>query len=211
MKGKFIVLEGIDGCGKDTQQDLFLEYLKKNGEIENWVFVQVLDEKTDKGKRLRETIFNKDYKWETKAEICLFYADRFEMMVKIGEALESGKNVLCNRFELSQYAYQVSGKQREDLREFSDYMTSLVQEKYQPDLYILFDISSQESQKRKLLRTKEIGIFEDYYDNAKADFMERVILSYKTEIQKYDHVIINGEQSKEKVFEDTLQAIKKIL
>ena len=53
--------------------------------------------------------------------------------------------------------------------------------------------------------------FEDYYDDAKADFMERVITGYKTEMENFPHKIIDGMQSKEQVFEDTVKAIKEIL
>ena len=33
-KGKFIVLEGIDGCGKDTQQDLLQKYFVDNNTLD---------------------------------------------------------------------------------------------------------------------------------------------------------------------------------
>ncbi len=204
-KGKFIVLEGIDSCGKDTQQDLLKEHFP------DFVYIRVLDESKEKTRKIREVIFNKDFRYETESEIYLFYADRFEMIKEIGEAIESGKNVICNRFELSQYAYQVYGKQREDLRELSDFLSTRLQKDYKPDLQILFDITPEESQRRKFTRTNTTGKFEDYYDNAKKDFMERVIIGYKTEIKKFNHVIINGEQSKEKVFEDTLKAIEEII
>ena len=213
-KGKFIVLEGIDSCGKDTQQDLLQEYFNRPENIEKYgefVSVRVLDEQDKKQKRIREIIFNKDFRFETEAEIFLFWADKFEMLKKIKYAVENGKNVLVNRWELSNFAYQIFGKQKEDLREISETIRKFIEKDLQPDLYILFDISPEESQRRKFIRTQTNGKFEDYYDNAKKDFIERVIKGYKTEIQKFSHVIIDGEQSKEKVFENTLQTIKNIL
>jgi dTMP kinase len=213
-KGKFIVLEGIDGCGKDTQQDMLSEVfnhpenLEKYGEFVN---VRVLDEGDEKQKRLREVVFNPNFRFDTNAEIFLFWADKLSMAAKIKEAINAGKNVLVNRWELSQYAYQIYGKQREDLRDITEKVGAFIEKDMKPDLYILFDISPEESQKRKHVRTGETGKFEDYYDNAKADFFERVIYGYKTEIKKYPHVIINGEQSKEKVFKDTKDAIEKCL
>jgi dTMP kinase len=214
-KGKFIVLEGIDSCGKDTQQDLFMEYISnKNPDNllkENFVFVRVLDENDEKQSRLRGVIFNKDFRYDTNAEIFLFWADKLEMLKKIKEAVTLGKNVLVNRWELSQMAYQVYGKQREDLREISETVRSFIEKDIKPDLYILFDITPEESQRRKFVRTETTGKFEDYYDNAKKDFFDRVINGYKTEIKKFPHVIINGEQTKNQVFEDVLEAIKNIL
>lgn len=204
-KGKFIVLEGIDSCGKDTQQDMLQKHFP------DFVYVRVLDEHKPKTKKLRDTIFNKDFRYEDKAEMLMFWADKVEMMKEIKEALDSGKNVICNRFELSHYAYQIYGKGHEELRAFSDFISHDIQKDYRPDMYILFDISPEESQRRKFQRTSATGKFEDYYDNAKKDFMERVISGYKTEITKYNHVIINGEQTREDVFSDVLKAIQTII
>jgi dTMP kinase len=210
-RGKFIVLEGIDGCGKDTQADFLVKYFRENNLQENFIFVQAIDEKTEKGKMLREIIFNKNFKWTTIPEMLLFWADKFELVLGIEKSLNEGKNVVANRWELSNLAYQIFGKQREDLRGFAELMRDKLEVDVKPDLCILFDISPEESQRRKHTRTEEVGKFEDYYDNATADFMERVRFGYKVEIQKYVHVIINGEQSKEKVFEDTVRAIETIL
>jgi thymidylate kinase len=167
----------------------------------------VLDEGDEKQKRLREVMFNPDFRFDTNAEIFLFWADKLQMLVKIKKAINSGKNVLVNRWELSQYAYQIYGKQREDLRDITEKVGAFIESDIKPDLYILFDISPQESQKRKRVRTGETGKFEDYYDNAETDFFVRAINGYKTEIAKYPHVIINGEQSKVKVFQDVLGAV----
>lgn len=208
-RGKFIVLEGIDSCGKDTQQDMLQKYFEEQGIP--FVSIRVLDETDKKQSRLREVVFNKDFRFDTNAEIFLFWGDKFEMLAKIKEAVEAGKNVLVNRWELSQFAYQVYGKEREDLRDISEKVGEFLQKDLKPDLNILFDITPEESQRRKFVRTQSTGKFEDYYDNAKKDFIERVIKGYKAEIQKLPHVIVNGEQSKEKVFEDTLDAIKKII
>ncbi len=207
--GKFIVLEGIDSCGKDTQQDLLQKYFEEqNIHFES---IRVLDEHDEKQSRLRTVIFNNDFRYSTDSEIFLFWADKLEMMSKIKKAVESGKNVLVNRWELSQYAYQIYGKQREDIRDITEKVGSFLEKDLQPDLYVLFDISPEESQKRTHVRTETTGKPEDYFDNAKKDFMERVIHGYKTEIKKFNHIIINGEQTREKVFEDTLAAVNLVL
>jgi dTMP kinase len=205
QKGKFIVLEGIDACGKDTQQELLREHFP------NFIFVNVLDSKKSWTRKLREVMFASEYKWPTMSEILMFYADKHEMMKDIGEAIESGKNVMVNRWELSQYAYQIYGKQREDLREITDILTKNLEQKHKPDLYIYFDISISESQKRIAIRNGADYTKQDYFESQKKDFFERVIVGYKTEIQKWPNVIINAEQTKEKVFEDVLKAVKEIL
>lgn len=212
--GKFIVLEGVDCCGKDTQQDKLKDFFnqeKNLKEYSEFIFVQAIDEKTLKGAKIREVIFNKDFKWNSLSEMLLFWADKFELIQEIENNLNKGINVLANRWELSNLAYQIEGKQLDTLRPFAESMRDKLEENIRPDLYILYDISTTESQKRKHSRTEMTGKFEDYYDNAKADFMNRVIKGYKNEIQKYNHIIIDAEQSVDKVFEDTLRAVKGVL
>ncbi len=203
-KGKFIVLEGIDGCGKDTQSDLLKKHFEGNN---NFYFTRAPGGTGIGTQKIRELIFNKDYVFSDLAEVLLFYADRAELMnTEIVAKLDSGVNVICNRFELSQYAYQIYGKQKENMREVTDWLTEKIIGKYQPDLYIYYDITVETSEKRRGGRSEN-----NQYEQKKKDFFERVIVGYKKEILNFNHVIVNGEQSKEKVFEQTLAEILKII
>ncbi len=210
MRGKFIVLEGIDGCGKDTQIDLLKNFVLENNLQEKFYFTRLPGGTNEWTQKIRSLIFNEEYRFSDKAEAFLIYADRAEVMEKeILKNLNEGKNVICNRFELSQYAYQIYGKEREDLRWLTDWLMNAVVGESQPDLYIYYDISVTESEKRRINREKEIG-GGNYFDQKKKDFFERTVLGYKIEIQKYKHVVINGEESREVVFQNTLQEIKKL-
>ena len=42
MKGKFIVIEGIDGCGKTTQIDELSKWLPNSGLLKKEVFLENL-------------------------------------------------------------------------------------------------------------------------------------------------------------------------
>ena len=201
-KGKFIVLEGIDGCGKDTQQKLLRE------KFSDFVYFHVLDEHKKHTNTLRDAMFNSGVRWTTLSEMLMFWADKFEMIQQIKKCVDEGKNVVMNRWELSNLAYQIWGKQNKDLEEFARFMQQKLDSTLKPDLYIFYDISVDESSRRKAARNGLGYDRTDYYEDQKRDFFERVIAGYKTEIQKYSYAIINGEQSKEKVFEDTVRAIK---
>lgn len=209
-KGKFIVLEGIDGCGKDTQQDLLESYFKTTP-LQKFEFFHVLDEDIKHTNTLRDAMFNCGYRWDTMPEMLMFWADKFEIILQIKKNIEEGKNVVMNRWELSNLAYQIYGKEKREHEDFARMMLAKLDDILKPDLYILFDISVEESGKRMAIR-KGLGYDRnDYYESQKKDFFERVIKGYKTEMENYSHVIIDGQQAKEKVFEDTLEAIKNIL
>lgn len=161
MSGKFVVLEGIDGSGKDTQVGLLKQFFASEGEKEmeegekvySWnnqefVFVQVLDEDFPETSELRQVLFGKGKRFVTWAEIFIFWADKFQMLYKhILPNLEKGRTVIVNRWEVSQMAYQVHGKQNESLREISLQMRNKLDEVTTPDLHIFLDVSIEESKK----------------------------------------------------------------
>lgn len=203
-KGKFIVLEGIDASGKDTQEKLLQEHFP------DFEFFHCLDESKKHTNTLRDAMFNCDYRWTTLPEMMMFWADKFEIAYQIKKALNEGKNVVMNRWEVSNLAYQIHGKQNEEMREWAEYMREKLDEEIKPDLYIYFDVMVEESGKRMSAR-KGLGYDrDDYYESQKKDFFERVINGYKEELKKYTSVVIDGMQTKEKVFEDTLSTISNL-
>lgn len=43
-RGKFIVLEGLDGCGKSTQTKMLIEQLEKEGQRCNFIHFPILEQ-----------------------------------------------------------------------------------------------------------------------------------------------------------------------
>ncbi len=111
MKALFITLEGIDGSGKSTQAKKIAEWLENftgrkticTFEPGGW----------EGGRTLREFILgSKDY--NALSELLLFLADRSEHVEKvILPALNSGHNVICERYNASTMAYQSGGHKLE--------------------------------------------------------------------------------------------------
>lgn len=110
-KALFITLEGIDGSGKSTQAKRIAEWLENftgrkticTFEPGGW----------EDGKALREFILaGKNY--NALSELLLFLADRSEHVDKIIlPALNSGHNVVCERYNDSTLAYQSGGHKLE--------------------------------------------------------------------------------------------------
>jgi dTMP kinase len=107
-RGRFLVLDGIDGCGKSTQAErlaraLSARHLREPGS-------------TALGEGLRELLLAREHAIFPRAETLLFAAARAQMLEELVEpALAKGENVVCERFHASTFAYQaVAGGLPED-------------------------------------------------------------------------------------------------
>ena len=87
MRGKFIVIEGIDGCGKTTQIEEISKWLPTSGLMgENSKLIKTREPGGSLlGKKLRNLILdnNKNNKPSSLAELLLYSADRAEHVSKI--------------------------------------------------------------------------------------------------------------------------------
>lgn len=102
--GKFITIDGVDGCGKGTQLELLTNYLFKNNK-KNSVFLtrepfsaekirQLLKKNTADPKDNAETLMN------------LFIEDRCVHAKIIENLLKHNVYVVCDRYKYSTLAYQ---------------------------------------------------------------------------------------------------------
>jgi len=103
--GKFIVLDGPDGCGKSTQAKLLAGRLKKQG-----VAVEMFRDPggTTIGEQIRKILLSpKNTKMNTRTELLLYMAARAQLWAeKIAPALQKGKCVILDRWLSSTCAYQ---------------------------------------------------------------------------------------------------------
>jgi dTMP kinase len=110
MTGKFIVFEGVEGCGKTTQMHLCAEWLEDLG-----VPVILTREPggTELGRELRRLLLEKseDKPVGEVTELLLYAADRAQhVQQEIKPYLAAGKYVLCDRYIDSTIAYQGYGR-----------------------------------------------------------------------------------------------------
>src|SRR3989344_6422130 len=115
IKGTFIVIEGGDGAGKDTQ----IELLKKEFNGPEFVYTREPGG-TALGKVLREMLLHESYgALPLLTEVFLFLADRAQHAAEVVvPALKKGKTVISNRSWISMVAYQLHGRDRLDMRAF---------------------------------------------------------------------------------------------
>ena len=152
MEGKFIVFEGIDGCGKTTQINNLYEWLPASGLIDKNLNVIKTREPGGSllGKEIREMILknNQDNPPSNLTELLLYAADRAEHLSKIIlPTLRKGNWVLSDRFSGSTLAYQGYGRDI-DINIINK-LESIVCQSLKPDITFLLDISPEESIARR--------------------------------------------------------------
>jgi dTMP kinase len=101
----FITLEGVDGSGKSTQARLLVEALG-----EETVAIREPGG-TEAAERIRELLADPTLELEPLAELMLFLAARADLTERvIRPALETGRDVVADRFSDSSVAYQGSAR-----------------------------------------------------------------------------------------------------
>jgi dTMP kinase len=105
FSGKFIVLDGPDGCGKTTQTKLLIQWLGEQT-VPTETFRDPGD--TAIGEKIRQILLNPEHiTMSTSAEVLLYMAARAQLWEeKIEPALTQKKCVILDRWLSSTCAYQ---------------------------------------------------------------------------------------------------------
>lgn len=203
-RGLFIVLEGIDNCGKTTQSELLASSLEKGG---HQVVLSREPGGTKDGERIREILLNRDRMLDPVTQTLLFYAARNEYLQQVVlPNVKRGVAVISDRFEPSTYAYQVYA-QGVNIDLFNFLRQNIVGYCY-PDLCIILDISAEESKKRALNTDNQAQQL--IYEKQGLQFMERLrngYLSYLDNYRGQDVYAVDGMQSKKEVHRDIVDLV----
>ena len=105
LQGKFIVLDGPDGCGKSTQVELLVKRLESES-VPTSRFRDPGD--TAIGEKIREILLNPEHlAMDTRTELLLYMAARAQLWAeKIAPALNANHCVVLDRWLSSTCAYQ---------------------------------------------------------------------------------------------------------
>ena len=169
MNGKFITLEGGDGCGKSTQIKLLAQYLQtKNIDV-------VLTKEpgsTEEGKILRQLLVTGDKdKFDAISECLLYYADRRCNLTKVvWPAIKDGKWVISDRYADSTEAYQYYGyDKRVDFQTLQS-LYKIVAGDFKPDLTIILDIDPEVGMRRSFAKAENMAVKELRFESRQMDF-----------------------------------------
>lgn len=167
-RGKFITLEGVDGAGKSTHLSWLVSHLRAAGRT----VVQTREPGgTPLGEKLRELLLHEPMHLETEA-LLMFAARREHLEQVIKPAVARGDWVVCDRFTDASFAYQGGGRGLgiDKLMQLENW----VQEGFQPDLTLLFDLPIDMAAQRMAGAARQL----DRFEQEKADFHERVRAAY---------------------------------
>src|SRR5438105_876074 len=108
LRGKFIVFDGPEGCGKTTQTHLLKEHLETQG-----LAVKLFRDpgSTHVGEQVRRVLLDpQNEDMVMRCEMLLYMASRSQMVEElILPALKNRDVVICDRFVSSTLAYQLGG------------------------------------------------------------------------------------------------------
>ena len=164
MKGKLIVLEGIDGSGKETQSNLLEKKLKEKGrEVMHISFPDYESPSSALVKMYLKGDFGKNPEDVNPYAASLFYAvDRFaSYRMKWKDFYEKGGIVIADRYTTSNMVHQMTKYEDEVNRK--DFLSWLEKTEYgelelpRPDLVILLDIPLAVSENLVKERAKKGG------------------------------------------------------
>jgi dTMP kinase len=154
-RGRFLVLEGIDGCGKSTQLERLRLWLPASGLMPAGAELLVTREPggTALGQALRALLLHPPGEAVpcTTAELLLYAADRAQhVQQRIAPALEAGHWVLSDRFSGSTAAYQGHGRGLP--LALIDQLAAIATDGLQPDLTLLLDLPLAAALRRRQQR-----------------------------------------------------------
>ena len=158
MDNKFLAIEGIDGCGKETQTKLLIEALEEEGED-----IKVIDfpQYEKKSSALVEEYLSGKYgsaeEVGPKVASVFFACDRYDGSFQIREWLDEGSFVIADRYVSSNAGHQ--GGKIKDKTERINFVKWLYQLEYglfnipKPDKIIYLKVSPEFAMKS--LKDKE--------------------------------------------------------
>ena len=173
MNNLFITFEGGDGSGKSTQVNLLKDYL------DNLNFETIKTREpggTPSAEILRDLLTTGEVeKWTPMSEALLMWASRYEHLIQVIEpALNSGKNVICDRFYDSTYAYQ--GVAHNLGIDKMEKLKKIIIGDIEPDVTFVLDIDPKMGLKRSLDRSNQENRFEsyniDFHNKIRSAFLE---------------------------------------
>ncbi|MEZ4269514.1 MAG: dTMP kinase [Myxococcota bacterium] len=190
-RGKFIVLEGIDGSGTTTQAANLHAWLVERGELVHStrqpstgpigsMLRQILS-----GRVVGRASEGKTVPVEPAAVALLFAADRLDhVATEVLPHLEAGRHVICDRYTLSSLAYQ---SQDTDLA----FVRAINGKAPAPDVTIFLRVRPEIAMDRINASRTDRDAFENL------PFQRRVAKAYDTLLEKYRDgrvVELDGEE-----------------
>ena len=148
-RGCFLVLDGIDGCGKSAQSKALAGWLNDQQ-------INTLLTREPGGSPLAETlrsiVLDPKFHPTWECELLIMLAARLDHLEHtVKPALARGIWVVCDRFDDSTYAYQGRGDEERE-RNIATIQSALRKNTVEPDVTVILDADIETANERKGLR-----------------------------------------------------------
>lgn len=200
LNRRFIVFDGVEGCGKSTQARLLAETLGKLGER---VELTLEPGGTAVGQAIRGCLLDPNFgDMHELTEVFLFCADRAQHVLEvISPALEAGKIVISDRYAASTIVYQgyAGGVDTETIEVLNQYATRGLQ----PDLLVILDLDPSEGLRRKR------GDTADRIESKSLEFHQRVRKGFQQYAcsRSERSVVLDADRPAEVIAAEVLQLV----
>ena len=199
-KGKFIVLEGPDRCGKSTQAKMLVNHLIAQGKD---VILTREPGGTDTAEKIRQIVLEPGLDIRPMTELLLYESSRAQhTQEKIIPALEQGKIVICERYTRSTCAYQGYGRGI-DLK-IIDTLNKIATLGTTPDLTLVFLMSD------KYFIERGEYLFDDRLEQEDRAFREKMRKGYLEMLTRTPNAyLIDADKNIQMIQEEVLSLITK--
>ncbi len=216
LAGKFLVLDGGEGCGKSTQCQRLVRFLRERG-----LTVRTVRDPggTSISEKIRDLLLDPvhDAGWgmAMRCEMLLYMAARAQLVAEvIAPALDRGEIVVSDRFVSSTLAYQLGG----DGLTASDIeaVASVAVGGRWPDLTIVLDVPTQVARERHV---PKLMLFDgaadadlDRIERRPKTYHERVRQNYLAQAREHPdrYAVVDAGQPVDAAFAGVLEAVSSV-
>lgn len=192
----FIVIEGQDASGKDTQAGLLAEYLRAQGKKVVTYSESGNGSENEFIQAIVKANLNKDFDVDIRTHALLYLVNRYEQWRSLAEpALKNGDVVIITRNWLSTLIYMgyVGGMSKSTIVKLHKL---IMPEKYfKPDKIVVLTVSEKEQAKRLGLQGRSGEIWKSKGES----FQQKLNNAYKKVISEYNLPTLNADGTIEEV------------
>jgi dTMP kinase len=189
----FVVIEGIDGCGKSSAAEAVARSIGSRAFLTREPTDSWIGDAVRKGDASEMSPY---------ADALLFMADRAQHTLEIAELVRSGKLVVCDRYYHSTVAYQSASLRRKSLGDNFDWLLDAnTKISIRPDVTFVL-VVDPDTALRRISGRPELSRFEE------VDFLREVQANYHRLAEVDDTVVeMDADRDQESIVRDILLII----